>query len=118
MTPQEIQGAILGGGQHSGTLGGGGQLCWEQAVAGCLCTGWVTAALWVGTLAMTEGIRMTPPGGRHHWVAQVALGGSQQPLAQLVAPRSGPQPCRSPSSRNHRSRQTLAGSPLNVTNRV
>lgn len=24
MTPQEIQGAILGGGQHSGTLGGGG----------------------------------------------------------------------------------------------
>lgn len=89
MTPQEIQGAISGGGQHSGTLSGG-RLCWEQTVAGCLCTEWVTAALWVGTLAMTEGIRMTPPGGCHHWVAQVALGGVSSPLPNSSLPGVAP----------------------------
>lgn len=71
-----------------------------------------------GHPAMTEGIRTTPV----RWVSPLgAAGGTEgckQPLPQPVAPRSGPELRKSPSSRNHGSRQTLAGSPLNVTNTV
>lgn len=114
MTPQEIQGAISGGGQHSGTLGGGAALL-----------GAGSRRVFVHRMGDGSALGGHPcrDGGHQDdttgWVSPLGgTGGSQQPLAQLVAPRSGPQPCRSPSSRNHRSRQTLAGSPLNVTNTV
>lgn len=110
MTPHEAQGDIWGGGLHDGVFGG-------QAIAGCLCTGWVTAVHWVGTLARMEGIRMTPMVWVSPLSAAGSTGGVSSPVPNLLLPGAAPAVPVSIQPKP-RGRQPLAGSPLNVTNTV
>lgn len=55
----------------------GGRLHWEQGV----CAEWMMAVLEVGTLAMMEGIRMTPMGWVSPWDATGSTGAVSGPFS-------------------------------------